>query len=52
MEDHLLLTQLDGPHHLMRSEIEMLDHRAARRTFLALVAEKDILPTFRSNGFS
>jgi hypothetical protein len=43
MDDHLLLTQLDRPHHLVRREIKMLDHRTTCRTFLTLIAEKDIL---------
>jgi hypothetical protein len=52
MKDHFLLTQLDCPHYLIGSEIKMLNYRTTRGTFLALVAEKDILATFLANGFS
>ena len=51
MEYHLFLPKLDGPHHLIGSEIKVLDHRTTCRTFLTLIAEKNILPTFLTNGF-
>jgi hypothetical protein len=51
MEDHLLLSQLDCPHHLVGGEIEVLYNRTTRGTFLTLVAEKDILTAFLANVF-
>jgi hypothetical protein len=51
MEYHLFLPKLDGPHYLIGSEIKVLDHRTTCGTLLTLVAEKDILPAFLSNGF-
>jgi hypothetical protein len=52
MEDHLLLTKLDGSHDLIGREVEVFDHRATCGTLLTLVAEKNILSTFLANGFS
>jgi hypothetical protein len=51
MENHLLLPELNRPHDLIGWEIEVFDYRTTRGTLLALVAEKDILPTFPTNGF-
>jgi hypothetical protein len=50
VKDHFPLTQLDGPHQLIGSEIEMFCHGTARGTFLALVAKKDILASLFANG--
>jgi hypothetical protein len=50
VKDHLLLTQLDGPHQLIGSEIEMFCHGTARGTFLTLVAKKNILASLFANG--
>jgi hypothetical protein len=52
MEDHLLLTKLDGSHDLIGREIEVFDHRTTCGTLLTLVAEENILSTFFANGFS
>jgi hypothetical protein len=52
MKGHLSLTQLDGPHQLIRSKIEMFCHGTARGTFLTLVAKKDILASLFANGIS
>jgi len=52
MKGHLSLTQLDGPHQLIGSEIEMFCHGTARGTFLTLVAKKNILASLFAYLFS